>query len=90
MTPQALSRTEARLLPEIDAAERWALPRFTSPLVTAVAGSDARERWEKLPISATREVICMLMTVRIMLSTRGPRTFDPESVQVDWKYCSRI
>jgi hypothetical protein len=44
VTPQTLSRIEARLLLEVDAAERRALPRFTSPLVTAVAGSDARER----------------------------------------------
>ena len=63
---------EARLLPAIDAAERRVLPRFVSPLVTKVAGSDARERWKRLPISARREVISTLMTVRIMLSTRDP------------------
>ncbi len=85
LTPQALCRIEARLLPEIEAAEKRALPQFTSPLVTEVAGSEARERWEKLPIPAKREVISTLMTVRIMPSTRGRRTFDPESVQVEWR-----
>jgi site-specific DNA recombinase len=85
LSPQALSRIEARLLPEIEAAEQRALPRFTSPLVTEVAGSEARERWERLPITARREVISTLMTIRIMPSTRGRRTFDPESVAIEWR-----
>ena len=80
-----MSAIEARLLPEIEAAEKRALPPFTSPLVTEVAGSEARERWEQLPITAKREIISTLMTVRIMPSTRGRRTFDPDSVRIEWK-----
>lgn len=85
LTPQALSRIEARLLPEIEVAEKRALPRFTSPLVTEIAGSEVRERWERLPLTAKREVITTLITVRIMPSTRGRRTFDPDAVAIEWK-----
>ncbi|HYO36517.1 MAG TPA: recombinase family protein [Geodermatophilus sp.] len=85
LSPAALSAIEARLLPEIEAAEKRALPRFTSPLVAQVAGSEVRERWERLPITAKREIISTLMTVRIMPSTRGRRTFDPDSVAIEWK-----
>ncbi len=84
-SPQAIARIEARLLPEIEAAEKRALPKFVSPLVTEVAGSEARERWEQLPITAKREVISTLMTIRIMPTTPGRRTFDPDSVAIEWK-----
>jgi hypothetical protein len=85
LSPAALSAIEARLLPEIEAAEKKALPKFVSPLVTEVAGSEARERWEQLPITAKREVISTLMTIRIMPTTPGRRTFDPDSVAIEWK-----
>ncbi|SFU07189.1 Site-specific DNA recombinase [Geodermatophilus amargosae] len=84
-SPMAVARVEAELLPQIEAAEKRALPPFTSPLVSEVASSEARDRWEKLPITAKREVISTLMMIRIMPSTRGRRTFDPDSVTIEWR-----
>jgi hypothetical protein len=43
VTPQTLSRIEARLLPEIDAADRRVLHQFTPRLVAEVAEADARD-----------------------------------------------
>jgi site-specific DNA recombinase len=85
LTPAALSRIEARLLPEIEALERRAQAQFTSPLVAAIAGPNARERWATLTLTQRREVISTLMTVRIMPTVRGSRDFRPEAIEVVWR-----
>ncbi len=49
VTPQTLSRIEARLLPEVDAAERRG-PAVHHPAGAEVSGGDARELWALLSI----------------------------------------
>ncbi len=85
LTPAALSRIEARLLPEIDAAERRAQRASVSPVLADVTGPDAEKRWQALTLPQKREVISLLMRVRILPARRGARTFDPETVAVDWR-----
>jgi hypothetical protein len=85
LTPAALARIEARLLPEIEAAESRAQAQITSPLVAEVAGSEARNRWAKLGLPQRREIIATLMVVRILPTVRGSRTFRPESVEIVWR-----
>jgi site-specific DNA recombinase len=85
LTPQALARIEARLLPEIEAADRRARVAVTSPLVAQTAGPDARAKWAELTMPQRREIISTLMTVRIMPTVRGARHFRPESIEVIWK-----
>lgn len=82
LTPAALARIEAQLLPKIaDAAER-AKPSHLVPIVSDVAGPGAAERWGTLTIPQKREIIRALFDVRIMPVGKGKRTFDPESVRV--------
>jgi hypothetical protein len=85
LTPQALARIEARLLPEIEAAEHRAQAAVTSPLVADVAGVEARQRWARLSLPQRREIISTLMSIRIMPTVKGSRTFRRESVEIVWK-----
>jgi site-specific DNA recombinase len=85
LTPAALARIEARLLPEIDSAETRARRVAIPSVLRDVAGPDAAEVWAGLPLTAKREVIGLLMTVRIMPTRRGSRTFDPDSVKIEWR-----
>jgi hypothetical protein len=85
LTPAALARIEARLLPEIDFAERRARPQVTSPLVTEAAGPAAAEAWHRLTIEQRRELIDLLCEVRIHAAGRGKRIFDPRTVEIVWK-----
>jgi site-specific DNA recombinase len=89
LTPQALARIEARLLPEIEAADQRARAAVTSPLVADTAGPDARARWMKLSLPQKREIISTLVTVRILPTVRGARYFRPESVEVSEKWAER-
>lgn len=85
LTPAALARIESQLLPEIEATERRAQRAALSPIVADTAGPDAAERWARLSMPQKREIIDTLMTVRIMPTGRGRRTFDPESISIEWR-----
>ncbi len=85
LTPAALSRIESRLLPEIEAAEKRAQRATAAPILADVAGRDAPERWSELSLPQKREVISLFMRVRILPARRGARTFDPETVAIEWR-----
>jgi hypothetical protein len=85
LTPAALARIEARLLPEIEAAERRAHRATVPAVVAATAGPDAAARWARLTLPQRRQIIDTLMTVRILPTGRGARTFRPEDVEIVWK-----
>ena len=85
LTPAALARIEARLLPEIAAADKRARRTVGSPLLAEVAGPDVRTTWARLTIQQRREVVAALCDVTILPWGRGRRTFDPASVQITWK-----
>lgn len=87
LTAAALARIEARLLPEIEAAERRARPADVVPsgLASVVGAKDAQKAWDRLTVPQRREVVRTLMTVVIKPVGRGRRTFDPESVDISWK-----
>ncbi|MDG3012496.1 recombinase family protein [Rhodococcus sp. D2-41] len=82
LSPAALARIEAKLLPQILAAERRA-QSTVSPLVLELLGPTARGRWDGMSIVTRREVVRSLATVRICRQPRG-KVFRPEFVRIDW------
>lgn len=89
LSPGGLVRMEALLLPQIKAAERRARSVSVAPLLRQVARPDIAETWDDLPLTARREVIRSLVTVRILPARRGARSFDPATVEVRWTWGSR-
>lgn len=85
LSPAALARIEAQLLPQLEAAESRARQVVLSPLVAEVGGPDAEARWEGLSIPQRRELIRALMTVRILPAGRGRRVFDPKLIEITWR-----
>jgi DNA invertase Pin-like site-specific DNA recombinase len=85
LTPAALSRIEARLLAEIEDAERRARPSTVPAVVTDAAGPDAADRWAQLSLPQKREIISTLMEVRILPTTPGTRMFNPDHIEIEWK-----
>lgn len=78
---------EARLLPQIEDAQRRARPRHVPTLVTDVAGPDAAARWAALSVASRREIVRALMTVRINRTGRRDSyvPFDPSAIEIIWK-----
>jgi site-specific DNA recombinase len=85
LTPAALARIEATLLPQIEQAEKRARTAVVSPAVADAAGPDIAERWASLPLSARREIIDTLLTVKILPTGKGRRRFDPSAIAIEWK-----
>ncbi len=85
VTPGALARIEATLLPEIESAERRAREVTVAPVLRQVARADVADIWDGLPITTRREVIRALMEVRIMPAVRGAQRFDPRSIAITWR-----
>ena len=82
LSAATLARIEAVKLPQIEAARRRAAAVTRSPLLTQVAGPDARDRWNGLVITQQRELVSTLMEVRLGRTRKGARTFDPNRVQI--------
>lgn len=84
LSADRLSRIEAKLLPQIDAAEARARQIGVSPAVAELVGPDAPEVWERLPLTQKRAVLRALVRPRL-LRTKGGRTpFNPDHVTVTW------
>lgn len=85
LSAQGLARIEAPLLVKLDAA-RARLGALSTPQRPTITDPQATaEQWESLPLVKRREVIRTLMSIKIMpVKTRGRRTFDPETVSIEW------
>jgi site-specific DNA recombinase len=82
----SFAQIEAKLLPQIAAAEAKARSTVTSPLVAELAGADVREKWEALSTKDRRTVVQSLLDVKILRARRGnTRRFDPEDIEVTWR-----
>ena len=81
MTPAAPARIEARLLPEIDAAEKRARSAVGSQLMAQIAGPQGHGVWERLTLEQRREVIATLCVVRILPVGCG----SGSSIRLQWK-----
>ena len=86
VSPASLATIEAKLLPQIEAAEAKARAVITSPLVAKLVGPDAREKWKAFTIVDKRTVVRSLLNVTIKKIEHGTtRRFDPKDVDITWK-----
>ncbi|MFG2145527.1 recombinase family protein [Streptomyces sp. NPDC048696] len=88
LSPAALSRIEARLLPEIRTAENRAAALRVSPVLREVIRPDIAEVWPTLELEHQRAVIDALMTIKLHPARKGKgsRTFDPNRFEITWKH----
>ena len=56
------------------------------PVAERLAGvADVREAWEAMTVPQRREVVPLLVSVRLLPTGRRGNVFDPASVQITWK-----
>lgn len=77
ITPAGLAAIERTLLAEIEDAERRAEQVEVPPLVRKLVGPGVEERWERLTIGQQREVVSLLLELRVGKTYRGARKLDP-------------
>lgn len=84
ISPARLARIEAKLVPQIEAAEERVRQIGVSPAVAELLGADARTVWAGLSLSQKREVLRAVVTPRLLPSTGGRAQFNPEDIQLTW------
>ncbi|MEG3634030.1 recombinase family protein [Micromonospora palythoicola] len=77
ITPGGLASIERKLLAEIDDADRRAEHVEVPPLVRDLVGPGAEQRWKRLTIGQQREVVSLLLELRVGKTYRGARKLDP-------------
>ncbi|MFJ6656047.1 recombinase family protein [Streptomyces sp. NPDC091377] len=88
VSPVALARIEARLLPEIESAEKRAADLRVPALLRNVIRPDIADVWPTLPITRQRAVIDALMSVRVLpLASGGRWSLDNSTrrIEITWK-----
>lgn len=90
ITPAALAAIEARLLPQIEAAEARTVTVAVPAVLRDTAGPKAARRWKRLSLDQRRSIVRLLVEVRISRVGRGTRYFRPERLgQSRWVGDSR-
>lgn len=83
---ESLLRILDQLQAQYEDAERRAAPRGVHPAVLDLAGPDAPDRWDRMPLERRRQVIRALVRVRVHRSNapKGSHAFDDSSIELDW------
>lgn len=83
LSDTGLANIEARLLPQIESAAARARPVPVPQVLRDLIGDQVAdricERWELLPVAARREVVSILMEVRLHPTTRGTKLYEQMS-----------
>jgi hypothetical protein len=89
ITTRQLERITARLMPELEAAERErdaAVRSLDIQALRPLAGPEAAARWDAMPV-ASRRAVLETLGIEVVLLRRekhGPG-FEPETVRVNWR-----
>ena len=79
-------RITERLRPRLEAAQARARVVDSTPLLDGLVGvDDVRAAWDALPLGRRRAIVDLLMTIRVLRARQGARTFDPESIAIEWR-----
>ena len=92
LSPSSLAHVEARLVPQIEEAERRAQTAGMPAGVRALVGEGTiRAKWDSMPIAARREVVKMLADVHLhparACGRHAANEFD--RVRIQWKGADR-
>jgi site-specific DNA recombinase len=88
ITTRQLERITAKLMPDLEAARRdrdAAVRSLDIEALKPLAGPEAANRWDAMPVSARRAVLETL-GIEVILTPRkkhGPG-FEPESIEICW------
>jgi site-specific DNA recombinase len=88
ITTRQLERITARLMPDLEAAQRerdTAVRSLDIESLRALAGPEAETRWAAMPVSARRAVLETLrLEVALLPRVKHGPGFEPESVKITW------
>jgi len=81
----SLTRASAQIDRQIAALTPRQHRSAGKPAALSLAGTDAAQSWQRASLEQRRAVVRELLTIRIVPTRKGARTFDPESVEITWR-----
>lgn len=79
-------RITERLRPLLAAAQARARVVDSSPVLAGLADApDVEAAWQSLSLARRRAVVDLLLTVRVLRTQPGARTFDPACIEIAWR-----
>lgn len=85
LSASTLARVEADILPRIDAASRAArVAGMPTAVADVVGATDPGAAWDTLSVEQRRAVVRALLTVTVMPTRPGVRTFNPGAIRLEW------
>jgi site-specific DNA recombinase len=85
VSPAALARIEAQLLPQIEAQEKLAEAAQVAPVLRQVLRiPNLWLRWPHIPLTVRRAVLREVVTIELLRGRKGARRFDPNRVRFIW------
>jgi len=86
LTDEQLTTATQRLRTRLHDVEATVAAQRRHPVAERLAGvADVREAWEAMTVPQRREVVPLLVSVRLLPTGRRGNVFDPASVQITWK-----
>ena len=86
ITAAQLTRGTGRARDRLAVVERLMVEAGRVPVLgELVTAADVRATWEALDLDRRRAAVDTLMAVTLLPPGRGARTFDPETVRIDWR-----
>ncbi|WP_236238807.1 recombinase family protein [Streptomyces sp. CC228A] len=86
LSASALARIEARLLPEIEAAEKRAYELRVPAVLRDVVRPDIAVVWPTLHLDRRRDVVRTLLNITLLPHQPGSRVDVSKRVEVEWKH----
>lgn len=77
VSPEGLAAIEARLRPQIEDADRRAVSVSIPAVLQVAAGPRARETWAGFSLDQQRQILRLMVEIRISRAGRGTRYFSP-------------
>ena len=85
LTRRSYSLANSRVTAQLEHVESQRVTTSRADILRDLVGSEVAERWESLHVDRQAAVINALMTIVLRPPGRGRKTFDPSSIEVEWK-----
>ena len=82
---EQVARITERLRPRLAAAQARARVVDDAPLLDGLVGPGAGDAWADLPLARRRAVVDLLLEVRVLRTSPGARTFNPDVIEMKWR-----
>ena len=85
MSRRQFELANTQIVAAIEAIDSQLSRSDRAAVFAGAVGKDAAVMWKRLQLDRRRAIIAELMTITMRPPGRGRRSFDPSSIEVEWR-----